>query len=86
MIAIDSKWKEEKEGLLRTHPGWLVAYQDGNRVALEPSADALVATLDKALGENRQSCTFYEIVEQPEIGRGPSPRYWPMVTVGIKGT
>lgn len=28
-------WSMEKEELLRTYPGWFVAYQDGKRVALE---------------------------------------------------
>lgn len=68
-------WAEEKEQLLKTHSGWFVAYQDGKRVALEPDVDKLVAAVDKALGEHRRPVRIHEIIEQPVIHRGPSPRY-----------
>lgn len=70
-------WNQEKERLLNIYPGWFVAYQDGKRVALEPSLDRLVAALDKKLGTPRTPCEFHEIVERPAIRRGPSPRLKP---------
>ncbi|MCX7015444.1 MAG: helix-turn-helix transcriptional regulator [Candidatus Sumerlaeota bacterium] len=68
------KWDEEREQLVITNPGWFVAYQDGRRVALEPSLDRLVAALDETLGSPRRPCDFHEIVERAEVERGPSPR------------
>ena len=68
-------WSREKEQLLKTHRGWFVAYQDGERVALEPSLDRLVAAMDEKLGSPRKPCEFHEIIEQPLVERGPSPRY-----------
>lgn len=70
-------WTREKGRLLSIHPGWFVAYQDGKRVALEPSLDRLVAALDEKLGTPRKPCEFHEIVERPSVERGPSPRLWP---------
>jgi len=70
-------WSKEKEELLKTHLGWFVAYQEGKRVALEPSLDRLVAALDKKLGKPRKPCEFHEIVERPAFQRGPSPRLMP---------
>ena len=70
-------WNKEKERLLKTHRGWFVAYQNGKRVALEPSLDRLVAALDEKLGTPRKPCEFHEIVERPPVRRGPSPRLWP---------
>ena len=73
-------WNREKEELLKTHPGWFVAYQDGKRAALEPSLNQLVAALDEKLGTPRKPCEFHEIVERPAVQRGPSPRLWPVRT------
>ena len=73
-------WSREKGELLRTHSGWFVAYQDGKRVALESSLDRLVAAIDEKLGTPRRPCEFYEVVEQPAVERGPSPRLWPAYT------
>lgn len=73
--ANSAKWSGEKEQLLNTHRGWFVAYQDGERVALEPSLDRLVAAMDEKLGSPRKPCEFHEIIEQPLVERGPSPRY-----------
>ena len=70
-------WSREKRELLKTHPGWFVAYQDRKRVALEPSLDRLVAALDEKLGTPREPCEFHEIVEQRPVRRGPSPRLRP---------
>jgi len=67
-------WSQEKVLLLKTHPGWFVAYQAGRRVALEPTVDRLVAALDKKLGTPRNPCEFHEIIKEPAVGRGPSPR------------
>ncbi len=72
-----SRWDIEKEQLLKTHPNWFVAYQDGKRVALEPTLDRLVAAMDEKLGSPRKPCEFHEIIEQPTVKRGPSPRFWP---------
>lgn len=68
-------WLKEKKSLLKTHPGWFVAYQDGVRVALEPGLDRLVKAVDEALGEHRRPVQFREIIDKPVIHRGPSPRY-----------
>lgn len=73
-------WSREKGELLKTHPGWFVAYQDGKRVALQPSLDRLVAALDRKLGKPRKPCEFHEITERPPVRRGPSPRLWPVRT------
>lgn len=73
---IGSRWDIEKEQLLKTHPNWFVAYQDGKRVALEPSLDRLVVAMDEKLGSPRKPCEFHEIVEQVAVKRGPSPRLW----------
>ena len=70
-------WNREKKELLRSHPGWFAAYQDGERVALQPSLDRLVLALDEELGTPRKPCEFHEIVERPAARRGPSPRLWP---------
>lgn len=77
-------WSREKEELLKTHPGWFVAYQNGKRVALEPSLDRLVAALEEKLGKPRKPCEFHEIVELPPVRRGPSPRLWPIRTSEIE--
>lgn len=71
-------WAREKERLLKTNRGWFVAYQEGKRVALEPSLDALIAALDKDLGTPRKPCEFHEIIERPPVRRGPSPRLMPI--------
>ena len=76
----EDAWSREKEELLKTHPGWFVAYQDGKRVALEPSLNQLVAALDEKLGTPRKPCEFHEITERPAVQRGPSPRLWPVRT------
>ena len=78
----DATWSREKEQLLKTHPGWFVAYQDGKRIALEPSLDRLVAALEEKLGVPRKPCEFHEIIEQPTTKRGPSPRFWPVHAEG----
>ena len=70
-------WSEEKDDLFKTHPGWFVAYQDGKRVAFEPSLDRLVAILNEKLGVPRKPCEFHEIIEQISFRRGPSPRLKP---------
>jgi len=70
-------WSKEKEVLLRTHHSWFVAYQEGKRIALEPSLDRLVATLNEKLGVPRKPCEFHEIIEKPAFRRGPSPRLKP---------
>lgn len=70
-------WSKEKEKLLKTHPGWFVAYQNGKRVALEPSLDRLAAALNKKLGTSRNPCEFHDIVERSAVLRGPSPRVRP---------
>lgn len=67
-------WLREKSDLLKTHAGWFVAYQDGVRVALEPDCDKLIKAVDVALGDHRLPVTFREIIDQPVIQRGPSPR------------
>ena len=72
-----SPWNKEREELLKTHHGWFVAYQDGERVALEPSLDRFVAALEEKLGKPRKPCEFHAIVERPPVRRGPSPRLWP---------
>jgi len=76
-------WLQEKPALLKSHPGWFVAYQDGKRVALEPDCDKLVKALDDALGENRRPVEFHEIIEEPIVHRGPSPRYAGYMVAGI---
>lgn len=68
-------WLKEKAELLKTHAGWFVAYQDGERVALEPDCDRLVNAIGAKLGEGRRPVDFHEIVEKPVVHRGPSPRY-----------
>jgi len=70
-------WNMEKDRLFKTHPGWFVAYQDGKRVALEPSLDQLVTALNEKLGAPRKPCEFHEIIEKSEFRRGPSPRLKP---------
>ena len=70
-------WSKERGELLKAYPGWFVAYQNGKRVALEPSLDRLVAALDQKLRPPRQPCEFHEIVERPMVRRGPSPRLRP---------
>ena len=70
-------WACEKAELLRTHPGWYVAYQEGARIALEPSLDRLVMAINEKLGVPHRPCEFYEIVEKPVERRGPSPRLMP---------
>ena len=70
-------WAREKPELLRTHPGWYVAYQEGTRVALEPSLGRLVAAINERLGVPHKPCEFHEIVEKPPERRGPSPRLMP---------
>jgi len=75
--STEDTWHEEKRELLRTHPGWFVAYQDGRRIALEPSLDRLIMALDKQLGTPRKPCEFHEIVQRPATRRGPSPRLMP---------
>ncbi len=72
-----AKWSGEKEQLLKTHRDWFVAYQDGERVALEPSLDRLVAAMDEKLRSPRKPCEFHEITERVPAERGPSPRLWP---------
>lgn len=67
-------WLNEKPELLKTHEGWFVAYQDGTRVALEPDCDKLTKAVDEALGAHRRPVTFHEIIDQPVIQGGPSPR------------
>lgn len=67
-------WTTEKPELLRTHPGWYVAYQEGTRIALERSLAELVAAINKKLGVPHKPCEFHEIVEKPAARRGPSPR------------
>ncbi len=78
----EDAWSREKENLLKTHPGWFVAYQDGERIALEYSLDRLVTALDEKLERPRKPCEFHEIVERPAVQRGPSPRLWPTLTSG----
>ena len=75
-------WIREKGELLKIHPGWFVAYQNGKRIAFEPSLNRLVAALDEKLGTPRRPCEFHEIVERPSVERGPSPRLWPARTRG----
>lgn len=67
-------WREEKHDLLRSNPGWYVAYQAGKRVALEPTQESLVAALERKLGKPRKPCEFHRIVECAAPRRGPSPR------------
>jgi len=76
-IRRDDIWNREKGELLKTHHGWFVAYQDGKRVALEPSLDQLVFALEEKLGMPRRPCEFHEITELPMVRRGPSPRLRP---------
>lgn len=64
-------WEEEKEELERTHHGWFVAYQDGERVALEPDCNRLVASMDKQLGSPRRPCLFHEIGAVPNNRLSP---------------
>ncbi len=70
-------WNREKKELLKAHNGWFVAYQDGKRVALEPSLDRLVFAMEEKLGMPRRPCEFHEIIERPAVRRGPSPRLRP---------
>jgi len=70
-------WSEERDKLLKTYPGWFVAYQEGKRVALEPSLDQLVVSLNEKLGVPRKPCEFHEIIERHAFRRGPSPRLKP---------
>lgn len=67
-------WAKEKAGLLRTHPGWFVAYREGRRVALEPSIEQLIGALDELFGRPRKPCEYYEVVGRLAPRRGPSPR------------
>ena len=67
-------WRSEKGELLRKHRGWFVAYCDGQRVALEPSLDGLMAALDEKFGTPRAPCDIHEITEDISAWRGPSPR------------
>jgi len=78
--AKKATWSGEKPHLLRTNPGWFVAYLGGTRVALEPSLDRLVAELEKQLGTPRPPCEFHQIVERLPVRRGPSPRLRPAKT------
>jgi len=80
--SVDSIWEREKPELLRSHPGWFVAYQDGERVALEPSVDELTSALDEHLGRPRRPCEFHHVVEAPAFRRGPSPRLAQSATRG----
>ena len=75
--ALKNGWERDKARLLRTHPGWFVAYHKGRRVALEPSAARLVGALARKLGVPRKPCEFHEVVERPAPRRGPSPRLKP---------
>ena len=70
----DDIWTQEKPRLLKSHRGWLVAYQARRRVALEPTLDRLLAVLDEKLGTPRKPCEVHHIVEVPAHRRGPSPR------------
>jgi hypothetical protein len=72
--AAGAPWAKEKPELLRTHPGWFVAYHEGRRVALEPSIEQLIGALDELLGRPRRPCEYHEIVARPAPRRGPSPR------------
>ncbi len=73
----DDAWTRDKPELLRTHPGWYVAYQKGTRIALEPSLDRLVAAMNEKLGVPHEPCEFHEIVDIKAERRGPSPRLMP---------
>lgn len=67
-------WAKERAELLRTHHGWYVAYRDRKRVALEPTIEQLMGTLEAKLGSPRRPCELHLIVEKPPRWRGPSPR------------
>lgn len=73
-------WEKEKKELLKTHKGWFVAYQEGTRVALEPSIEKLISSLEQKFGTPRKPCVYHEITEQPIVRRGPSPRLMPAKT------
>ena len=75
-MSMQGMWQDEKAGLLQTHKGWFVAYQNDKRVALESSLDKLLAAMEAKLGKQRKPCEIHEIVEQSRR-RGPSPRLWP---------
>lgn len=66
-------WQDEKEELEKTYDGWFVAYQDGERIALEPDCDKLVFAMDAKSGSPRNSCEFYEIGVRTDTLL--SPRY-----------
>ncbi len=79
-------WLKEKQELLSTHLGWLVAYQDGKRVALEPDCDKMLKAVDVELGEHRRQVEIHEVVDEPVVYSGPSPRHKPMSNAELRIT
>jgi hypothetical protein len=75
--GLQTAWTKEKAALVRSNPGWFVAYHEGRRVALEPSLDRLIAVLNAKLGVPRKPCEILEVTEQPRQWRGPGPRLMP---------
>lgn len=53
-------WIKEKTELLKTHPGWFVAYQDGKRIALAPDYDSLLTAFDVVFDGNLGPVEFHE--------------------------
>lgn len=76
-LRLQTAWAKERAALVRSNPGWFVAYHEGERVALEPSLDRLIATLNAELGVPRKPCEIHEVTEHPRQWRGPGPRLMP---------
>jgi hypothetical protein len=70
-------WTYEKPELLKTHPSWYVAYQDGKRVALSPTLNELMAGINKKFGVPHKPCELHEIVDKPALHTRQSPRLMP---------
>jgi hypothetical protein len=70
-------WTHEKPELLKTNPGWYVAYQDGKRIALAQSLTMLMTEIKEKLGVSHKPCEFHEIVAKPVQQYRQSPRLMP---------